>query len=175
MQETQVWSLGQEDSLEKGMVNYYIIVAWRIPWIEEPGRLQSTGSQRVRQDWLTVAGIRGEQLVAWWPASSHDISCSIMSSTESVIRTIPRTGLKKMRLTLLLAIIYIFVGINITAAFSTHICKWATKIVSKRCYRPMLTSSMLRIWLHMSVWRSYRWWILNLNHVEMEWWLTMGN
>ena len=89
MQETRVWSLGQEDSLEKGMVNYYIIVAWRIPWIEEPGRLQSTGSQRVRQDWLTVAGIRGEQLVAWWPASSHDISCSIMSSTESVIRTIP--------------------------------------------------------------------------------------
>ena len=166
---------GSEDSLEKGMVNYYIIVAWRIPWIEEPGRLQSIGSQRVRQDWLTVTATRGEQLIAWWPACSHDLSCSIMSSPESVIKTIRRTGLKRMRLTLLLTIIYIFVGIKIIAAFSTLICKWATKIVSKRCYRPMLISSMLRIQLHMSVWRSYRWWILTLNHVEMEWWWTIGN
>ena len=83
---------GSEDSLEKGMVNYYIIVAWRIPWIEEPGRLQSIGSQRVRQDWLTVTATRGEQLIAWWPACSHDLSCSIMSSPESVIRTVCRTG-----------------------------------------------------------------------------------
>ena len=47
MQETQVRSLGGEDSLEKGMVTHSSILAWRIPWTEEPGRLQSMGWQRV--------------------------------------------------------------------------------------------------------------------------------
>ena len=48
IQETQVQSLGQEDSLEKGMATHSSILAWRIPWTEETGRLQFTGSQRVR-------------------------------------------------------------------------------------------------------------------------------
>ena len=43
--ETQVQSLGREDLLEKGMATYSGILAWRIPWTEEPGRLQSVGSQ----------------------------------------------------------------------------------------------------------------------------------
>ena len=47
MQETLVRSLGQEDPLEKGTATHSSIVAWRIPWTEEPGRLQSRGSQRV--------------------------------------------------------------------------------------------------------------------------------
>ena len=47
MQETQVRSLGQEDPQEKGMATYSSILAWRIPWTEEPGGLQSMGSQRV--------------------------------------------------------------------------------------------------------------------------------
>ena len=42
MQETWVRSLGQEDPLEKGMASHYSILAWRIPWTEEPGRLQTT-------------------------------------------------------------------------------------------------------------------------------------
>ena len=53
MQETQVWSLGQEDPLEKGMEIHSSILAWRIPWTEEPGRIQSMGSQRVRHNWVT--------------------------------------------------------------------------------------------------------------------------
>ena len=48
VQETQVRSLGQEDPLEKEMVTHSSILAWRIPWTEEPGGLQSMGSQRVR-------------------------------------------------------------------------------------------------------------------------------
>ena len=44
MQETWVQSLGQEDPLEKGMTTHSSILAWRIPWTEEPGGLQSTGS-----------------------------------------------------------------------------------------------------------------------------------
>ena len=50
MQETQVRSLGQEDPLEKEMATHSSILAWRTPQREEPGRLQSTGSQRVRHD-----------------------------------------------------------------------------------------------------------------------------
>ena len=48
--ETGVHTLGREDPLEKEMATHSSILAWRIPWTEEPGRLQSTGSQRVRQD-----------------------------------------------------------------------------------------------------------------------------
>ena len=49
-QETWVASLGQEDPLENGMATHSSIVAWRIPWMEEPGGLQSMGSLRVRHD-----------------------------------------------------------------------------------------------------------------------------
>ena len=50
MQETRVRSLGGEDPLEKEMATHSSIPAWRIPWTEEPGGLQSTGSQRVGHD-----------------------------------------------------------------------------------------------------------------------------
>ena len=50
MQETWVPSLGREDLLEKEMATHSSILAWRIPWTEEPGGLQSTGSQRVGHD-----------------------------------------------------------------------------------------------------------------------------
>ena len=50
MQETYVLSLDWEDPLEKGMVTHSSILAWEIPWTEEPGGLQFMGSQSVRQD-----------------------------------------------------------------------------------------------------------------------------
>ena len=50
MPETWVQSLGQEDPLEKGMDTYSSVLSWRIPWTEEPGGLQSMGSQRVGHD-----------------------------------------------------------------------------------------------------------------------------
>ena len=50
MQETCVRSLGQEDPLEKEMATHSTTLAWKIPWTEEPGRLQSTGLQRVGHD-----------------------------------------------------------------------------------------------------------------------------
>ena len=51
--ETWVWSLGQKDTLEKQEATHSSILAWRIPWTEEYGRLQSMGLQRVRHDWVT--------------------------------------------------------------------------------------------------------------------------
>ena len=53
MQETQVRSLGWDDSLEKGMATHSSIPSWRIPWTEELGGLQSMGSQKVRHDRMT--------------------------------------------------------------------------------------------------------------------------
>ena len=50
MQEMWVQSLGQKDSLEKGMATHSNILDWRIPWTEEPGWLQSMGSKRIRHD-----------------------------------------------------------------------------------------------------------------------------
>ena len=53
MRETQVQFLGREDPLEKTMAIYSSTLAWKIPWMEEPDRLQSMGSQRVGHDWAT--------------------------------------------------------------------------------------------------------------------------
>ena len=52
VQETRIWSLGQEDSLEKGTVTHSSILVWKIAWTEEPGGLQFMGLQRVRHDWV---------------------------------------------------------------------------------------------------------------------------
>ena len=53
--ELQVWSLGWEDPLEEEMATHSSILAWRIPWTEDTGRLQSLGSQRIRHDWSYLA------------------------------------------------------------------------------------------------------------------------
>ena len=53
MQKTRLWSLVQEDPLEKGIATHSSILAWRVPWTEEPSGLQSTGSQRVGHDGAT--------------------------------------------------------------------------------------------------------------------------
>ena len=61
MQETQVGSLSREDPLEKGMAAHSSILVWRIPWTEEPGRLQSMGSQRVTTERLTHTQRKGRE------------------------------------------------------------------------------------------------------------------
>ena len=61
MQEAEepcIWSLGWEDPLEEGMATHSSIIAWRIPWTEEPGGLHSMGSQRVGQSDLAHAHTR---------------------------------------------------------------------------------------------------------------------
>ena len=65
-QETGVWSLGLEDPLEEGMATHSSILAWRIPWTEEPGGLQSMGSQKSRtwMKWLSMHVGRHLQLKA---------------------------------------------------------------------------------------------------------------
>ena len=73
MQEIWVPSLGREDPLEEEMAIHSSILAWEIPWIEEPGGLQSMGSQKVGQDWVTKQeGAPPVWLLSWdnslfWP------------------------------------------------------------------------------------------------------------
>ena len=55
MQETWVQSLGRENPLEESMATHFNMLAWRTPWTEEPGRLQSMGSQKVRHDFSDLA------------------------------------------------------------------------------------------------------------------------
>ena len=68
MWETWVWSLGQEDPLEKEMAPHSSTIAWKIPWMEEPGRLQSMGSKRVGHNWATSLSysILMEKLLSKW-------------------------------------------------------------------------------------------------------------
>ena len=68
MQETWVQSPGRKDLLEKEMATHSSILAWKIPWTEDPGRLQSMGSQRVGHDWATSLH------VFLWPDSSFHFS-----------------------------------------------------------------------------------------------------
>ena len=63
MQKMQVWSLGQEDPLKEELATHSIILAWKIPWTEEPGRLQSMGSQsQTRLSWHTLSTARRPSL-----------------------------------------------------------------------------------------------------------------
>ena len=65
--ETQVRCLGQEDPLEEGMATHSSILAWEIPWVEEPGGLPSLGSQRVGCDWAS----KHTHAHKTWPANSR--------------------------------------------------------------------------------------------------------
>ena len=76
MRETHVRSLGQEDPLEKEMATHSTILAWRIPWTEDPGRLQSTEFQRVGHDWATSlyplsSCITGGFFTSWATKEAH--------------------------------------------------------------------------------------------------------
>ena len=73
-QETGIRSLGWEDLLEGGMAVYSGVLAWRIPWTEEPSGLQSTGLQRVRHNWSDWAGTRILYWLPWW-LSGKESAC----------------------------------------------------------------------------------------------------
>ena len=63
LKETWIQSLGQEDSLEEDMATHSSIPAWKIPWIEKPGGLQSVGSHRVGYDWRNLAQEHGPERI----------------------------------------------------------------------------------------------------------------
>ena len=94
IRERWVWSLGQEDPLEKEMATHSSILTWKIPWVKEPGGLESVGSQRVGHDWatrytLSVLCFGSSSYIlsislTWWTStlpvsnSSHVIPCRVL-------------------------------------------------------------------------------------------------
>ena len=84
MEETQVWSLGREDPLEQVMATHSSILAWRIPWTEKPGGLQSMGSHRVRHEWSDLAA-------AACPLSQwcHPTISSSVAPLSSCLQSVP--------------------------------------------------------------------------------------
>ena len=84
MQETWVRSLGWEDPLEKGVAPHSSILAWRIPWTEEPGGLQSMGSQRVGHDeHFLASGIGGQR------SGPPFCTCTSLSLTGPTVSVTP--------------------------------------------------------------------------------------
>ena len=89
MRETQVRSLGWEDPLEKEMAIHSSTLAWKIPWTEEPGRLQSMGSQRVGHNWATSLSLSLNFLDSFVKRSafkiklSHNLSVFINTAKKS--------------------------------------------------------------------------------------------
>ena len=89
IQETWVWPLGWEDPLEKEMATHSSILAWGIPWTEEPGGLQSMGLQRGKHDsWLkqqiasVYRGATKETQVTPWNVQSHHLKYHLQLKTE---------------------------------------------------------------------------------------------
>ena len=82
-QETWIQSLGQEDALGKGKATQSSILAWRIPWAEEPGGLQSTGSQKVRHNWANQHTLTGTAVIFYTP-TVHYQNCWKTYTTRRV-------------------------------------------------------------------------------------------
>ena len=93
MQETWVQSLGWADLLEKAMAPHSSILVWKIPWTEEPGRLQSLGLQRVGHSWATSLFTR--LLITFLPRSKHLLNV-LLSSKHFTLRPSVTTILDKM-------------------------------------------------------------------------------
>ena len=80
MQETQVWYLGWEDPLEKEMATHSSVLAWKIPWMEEPGGLQSMRLQRVRHNWATNSPSYLYLHVSFWKI--QELNCNNLRGWE---------------------------------------------------------------------------------------------
>ena len=100
-QETWVWSLGWEDPLEKEMATYSNILAWKIPWTEEHGGLQSIGSQEVRHNWACtqtsvsmILKLKSLEVILgpFAPALKLQNSIKFRTINTSIFRSIPKNS-----------------------------------------------------------------------------------
>ena len=105
MWETRVRSLGWEEPLEKEMVTHSSILAWRLPWTEKPGRLQSMGSQRVRHDWATSHHLHlwSTEVTLWLTAKAknagpHPYSTNLTMAANTSFEAVFTAGLLMKRI-----------------------------------------------------------------------------
>ena len=93
MQGTWVQSLGWKDSLGKGMAAQSSFLAWRIPGTEEPGGLQSMGSQSVRHDWVTNTFTK--DTIVWWLGIPGDLDLALKTVIYPKVLTEPRFWVRR--------------------------------------------------------------------------------
>ena len=95
MWETWVQSLSREDLLEKEMATHSSTLAWKIPWTEESGRLQSMGSQTVRHDWATSPSFHfsGERIHAPWPIQTAEYYSVLKETSIEPLNVVKETEL----------------------------------------------------------------------------------
>ena len=87
--ETGVWSLGWENPLEEGTTTHSNILAWRIPWTEEPGGLQSMGSQsQTRLKWLSMHEVSQAEGTTWGIAQRQERAWSLEGTTRSQLAVV---------------------------------------------------------------------------------------
>ena len=89
MQETRVQFLGPEYPLEEEMATHSSILVWEIPCTEEPGRLQSIGSKRVRYDWATKHSTGDTKRLSWWFSGKESICQCRRHRFNPWVRMIP--------------------------------------------------------------------------------------
>ena len=95
VQETRVQSLGWEDPLEKEMATHSSTLPWKIPWTEEPGRLQATGLQRVGPNWATSLQLHFNYVQSYhrsWESLHRKLFSSVQSLSHVQLFVIPRTA-----------------------------------------------------------------------------------
>ena len=84
VQENRVQSVSREDLLEKEMVTHSSILAWKIPWAEEPGRLQSMGLQRVGHDWATSLSLSRVRS-SWGGGAAHYKAAPVIRASDQMV------------------------------------------------------------------------------------------
>ena len=127
MQETWVQSLGREDPLEKEMATHSSVLAWRIPWMEEPGGLPSTGSQRVGQDQATNTFTRTYGGLPWWLSGKESACQCSRHEFDPWSRKIPHA-----------------VGQLTPCATATEPVLWSSGAATTESYMPWSPSSTMR-------------------------------
>ena len=133
MQETWVSSLGRKDTLEKRMATHSSIFAWRIPWTEEPGGLQSKGSQRVRHDQVT-------NTFTFWSLSSPKLARKHLGwSGPHLEGCLPRRSLSPLVISLVSIL-------KFEVRFANCCAPW--KFVSWRCSAAYSVSPLVLQWFY---------------------------
>ena len=116
MRETGVQSLGREDPLEKEMATHSTILAWRIPWKEEPGRLQFTGSQKSRT-WLSDFTFTFTML----PVAIMRLECQVKMETPGVLYALWTVQTRPFHSVDIRKSLKVFEQLNVTIRLACHL------------------------------------------------------
>ena len=152
VQETQVWSLGWEDSLGKEIATHCSILAWEVPWMEEPGGVQPMGSQRVRHVWANNTDI----IIAWFYffkahyffkilinlfvyLGHQHVACSIFVSLPGLEPVLPGVEVRSFYIDV---IFYIYV-IYCLAVLGLQYCMGFSPVAASEDYPPVVVLCLL--------------------------------